>query len=140
MSASQYLFAYGTLMSVAEVARMGADQRARLKREGESLGPATIAGRLYDLGPYPALVSPLGGVSGRVYGEVFRLADAGASLAWLDAYEGIVEGAPEKSEYERALRTVRIASGDELAAWVYLYRRSVAEARRLVEGRWRPTE
>jgi gamma-glutamylcyclotransferase (GGCT)/AIG2-like uncharacterized protein YtfP len=131
-----HLFVYGTLMSAAEGVRLGQDMRARLQREAASLGEATMPGRLYDLGRYPGLVaSPDAGDA--VHGEVFRLSDPANAFTWLDAYENVRPNDPA-SEYERVVRTVRLATGDEIDAWVYVYRGDVARARHVTDGRWRP--
>ena len=131
-----HLFVYGTLMSSAESARLGRDMRARLQREAVSLGEATMPGRLYDLERYPGLVaSPNAGDV--VHGEVFRLSDPAGAFTWLDAYEDVRPNDPA-SEYERVVRTVRLASGDAIDAWVYVYRGDVARAWHVTDGRWRP--
>ena len=129
-----HLFVYGTLMSAAS-GRLGGAERERLQRQGECLGAATIAGRLYDLGSYPGLVAS-NDAADVVHGEVYALRDAAQSLRWLDAYEGIAPGDHNGNEYERAVRPVRLASGSELTAWVYLYVRDPATARLLSDGRW----
>jgi len=128
----EYLFVYGTLMSTA-AHPMG----ARLAREAVNLGPATIAGRLYDLGKWPGL-RDCDDARSIVHGEVYALNDASRSLDWLDAYEGIHPAAPPLTEYVRARRTVRLSDGRELTAWVYLYQWDVRSGRPLPEGRWRP--
>ena len=89
---SRYLFVYGTLMSGARGA-LGLEQRLRLARESDSLGPASLHfARLYDLGRYPgAAISD--GEEDIVHGEAVLLADPDAALAWLDDYEGYVHGA-----------------------------------------------
>lgn len=126
------LFVYGSLLS-----RVCHPMGARLRREARPVGEATVAGRLYSLGHYPGLVeasdSPY-----RVHGEVYELKTPAASLAWLDAYEGIVRGKPERNPYERAERQVRLASGETLAAWVYLYRKSVRTRPEVIGGYWVP--
>jgi gamma-glutamylcyclotransferase (GGCT)/AIG2-like uncharacterized protein YtfP len=124
------LFVYGTLMAAAGH-RMG----ARLARESRLLGPATIQGRLYDLGRYPGLV-PSEDAGDAVHGEVVVLADPAASLRWLDAYEGIAPGREEQSEYERVERPVRLATGAAVIAWAYVYRSAVSAGRRVPGGRW----
>jgi gamma-glutamylcyclotransferase (GGCT)/AIG2-like uncharacterized protein YtfP len=128
-----YLFVYGTLMSSARSA-LGRVMRKRLQREARLLGPASTQGRLYDLGRYPALVDSEDPAD-LVYGEVFVLQEPGKSFAWLDKYEGIVPGQHD-NDYERVGRPVRLTSGEEIAAWVYLYRKSVVSTRRIASGRW----
>jgi gamma-glutamylcyclotransferase (GGCT)/AIG2-like uncharacterized protein YtfP len=133
MACCDVLFVYGTLMSCA-TGRLGRAERARLYREGRSLGPAWTAGRLYDLGRFPGMTEPRdpGEI---VHGEAVRLADARSTLAWLDAYEGIGAGGGH-DEYARVERPVCLASGGELNAALYLYRGDVGRARRLPGGRW----
>jgi gamma-glutamylcyclotransferase (GGCT)/AIG2-like uncharacterized protein YtfP len=131
---TSHLFVYGTLMSAA-TGPLGRAERRRLQRQGESLGPATTTGRLYDLGRYPGLVASED-ADHIVHGEVYALHDPAASLRWLDAYEGIVPGDRNSNDYRRSTRQVRLADGAELTAWVYLYARDPAQARLLSDGRW----
>jgi gamma-glutamylcyclotransferase (GGCT)/AIG2-like uncharacterized protein YtfP len=129
-----HLFVYGTLMSTAAGA-LGKGMRERLQREGQLLGPATMRGRLYDLGRFPALVDS-DNPADLVHGEVFALHESGKSFAWLDRYEGIDPGQPGHNEYQRVERSVRLACREEITAWVYLYRKSVVRAPRIAAGRW----
>jgi gamma-glutamylcyclotransferase (GGCT)/AIG2-like uncharacterized protein YtfP len=124
------LFVYGTLLSAA-----GHPMGARLQREARLIGPATARGRLYSLGAYPGLVESdrAGSV---VHGEVYALRMPVLSLKWLDAYEGIVPGKPDESPYERVLRRVRLATGQNIDVWVYLYRKSVRLRPEVKGGRW----
>lgn len=128
------LFVYGTLLTRARGA-LGADMRARLKTESTSLGEATIPGRLFDMGTFLVMIEPAG-ASNIVHGEVLRLADPEAVFAWLDPYEGITPGHRREGEYERVRRTVRLASGEELIAWVYLYAADVSALPAISSGRW----
>jgi gamma-glutamylcyclotransferase (GGCT)/AIG2-like uncharacterized protein YtfP len=129
-----HLFVYGTLMSTATGA-LGIGMRERLQREALLLGPAATQGRLYDLGRYPALVDS-DNPADLVHGEVFELQEPSKSFAWLDKYEGIVPGQHGHNEYQRVERPVRLARGEEITAWVYLYRKSVVRAPRIAAGRW----
>lgn len=126
------LFVYGTLMS-----RVGHAMGDRLRREARLVGPGAIEGRLYSLGRYPGLVEAAAG-SYAVHGEVYDLAAPAASLAWLDDYEGIVPGRPDDSPYARVERPVRLASGEMLTAWVYLYCKGVTTRPELFGGYWLP--
>lgn len=123
------IFVYGTLMS-----HTGTPKARQLMAEADSLGPATIAGRLYRIDWYPGLVAG----DGRVQGEVFRLRTPAASLVWLDAYEGIVLGdaGSNRNEYERVRRPVTLADGRTIEAWVYLYLRDTSTATPVADGRW----
>ncbi len=113
------LFVYGTLRSGG-----GA---AGLLRDGRRVGPGTVAGTLYDLGRYPALV--LDG-RGPVEGEVWRCpADA---LTRLDEYEGVAEGLFERVEVDV----------EGVPCWTYvagpLLASRLMPERRIPSGRWPP--
>ena len=132
---ARYLFVYGTLMSGATTA-LGAEQRLRLARESDSLGPGSLPkAHLYDLGEYPGAV--LGaGVDDIVHGEVVLLENSDATLSWLDDYEGYVHGAGDVNEYDRVVTEVRLAGGESFDAWVYVLRSAPSQTRRIVSGRW----
>lgn len=133
--ACRLLFAYGTLMSAATGA-MGRAERDRLAREAApTIRMATTPGRLYDLGRYPGLVLSVGQVE-IVHGEVFELIDPDRSFAWLDAYEGIVPGDHPHKEYARTLRPVTLEGGEQVEAWVYVYRQPVRPEALIAGGRW----
>lgn len=125
-----HLFVYGTLLSAA-----GHPNGARLQREARLIGTASIPGRLYRIKHYPGLVE---GTDPQklVHGEVHALNNPVSALTWLDAYEGITLGKEDQSEYERVERPVRLASGEPVTAWVYLYRKTVAPFRLIPDGRW----
>ena len=115
------LFVYGTLKR-----GFANPWSRRLWAEAVFLGPATIRGRLYDFGPYPALVET-GRKDEVVHGEVAALRRPGL-LQDLDAYEG--------PQFARVLRPVRIEDGAELDAWVYVFRGPLGQARLVAGGRW----
>jgi len=128
---NSYLFVYGSLMSTARH-RMG----ARLHREARRVGAATVQGRLYRVSWYPGAVDSTDPTQ-RVHGEVWALDDPKRALAWLDAYEGIAPGRGESGEYRRLERPVRLATGAEMPAWVYLYQKDVRGLPMISDGRWR---
>jgi gamma-glutamylcyclotransferase (GGCT)/AIG2-like uncharacterized protein YtfP len=125
-----HLFVYGSLMSTARHP-MG----ERLRAEAQLIGAATIQGRLYRVSWYPGVVESAD-PGDRVHGEVYVLGDPGRALAWLDAYEGIAADNDASAEYTRLERPVRLATGEETAAWVYLYRKDVSGLALVAEGRW----
>jgi gamma-glutamylcyclotransferase (GGCT)/AIG2-like uncharacterized protein YtfP len=125
-----YLFVYGSLMSAA-----GHAMGTRLRAEARLVGPATMQGRLYRVGWYPGAVESAE-PGQRMHGEVYALDDSAKSLAWLDDYEGIVPGDQQAGEYRRLERGVRLATGEELIAWVYLYQKDVAGLAPVPDGRW----
>ena len=129
-----HLFVYGTLLPAA-----GHPMGARLRSEARLLGAATMPGRLYSLGRYPGMVEAAG-ADYLVHGELYALRMPAVTLKWLDAYEGIVPGKPERSAYERAERPVRLVSGETLDAWVYLYRKSVKARPEVPGGSWIPPQ
>jgi gamma-glutamylcyclotransferase (GGCT)/AIG2-like uncharacterized protein YtfP len=126
------LFVYGTLLSCA-----GHPMGERLRRGASLLGEASIQGRLYSLGRYPGLVESAD-ADDIVHGEAYALDNPSAALEWLDAYEGIRPGGGERNPYERVERPVRLASGATIAAWVYLYRKSVRMRPPVFGGHWIP--
>ena len=95
-------------------------------------------GRLYRVSWYPGVVESADPEQ-RVHGEVYALADPVRALAWLDAYEGVVPGGEEAGEYRRLERPVRLATGEEIAAWVYLFQSDVAGLTLVPDGRWAPS-
>lgn len=135
------LFVYGTLRRAAAAASLGRDMRARLEADAVWLGLARMPGCLFDLGDYPAMRAPEapGDV---VRGELYRLADPAAAFRWLDPYEGIAEGLADP-EYRRAIQIAQCDAPQwdgarSVEAWVYLYRRPLAAARRIADGEWQP--
>jgi gamma-glutamylcyclotransferase (GGCT)/AIG2-like uncharacterized protein YtfP len=126
------LFVYGTLLSP-----VGHPNGERLQREARLLGQASIEGQLFNLGRYPGLIeAPVAGT--RVHGEVYALDVPSAALEWLDAYEGIVPGDHAQNDYARVERPARLGTGEEIAAWVYVYLKPVAAMRLIPGGRWAP--
>lgn len=125
-----HLFVYGSLMSTARHP-MG----DRLRAEARLVGAATIQGRLYRVSWYPGVVEGTDPAQ-RVHGELYALEAPGRALAWLDAYEGIGPGHLATAEYRRVERLVRLVSGAEIAAWVYLYQKDVSRLPLVADGRW----
>jgi gamma-glutamylcyclotransferase (GGCT)/AIG2-like uncharacterized protein YtfP len=110
------MFAYGTLMP--------ADRQAEA-RGGWS--PDAVRGRLYDLGPYPALVDLDEPATGWVEGYVRSVAHDDL-VGTLDAWEDVDGGL-----YVRALTTTR----NQQRAWVYVYNRPLPPHARGPLARWR---
>ncbi len=129
-----YLFVYGTLMSSAGGA-LGARERERLAREGVRIGPARVAGCLYDLGTYPGLARAAAS-NARVDGEILKLLKPEATFAWLDAYEGIGPQFPRPEYCRRVLDASLVASPRSLRAWTYLLLRQPVMSRKITSGAW----
>jgi gamma-glutamylcyclotransferase (GGCT)/AIG2-like uncharacterized protein YtfP len=128
------LFVYGTL-----VTSHAHPQGHRLRAEALFLGPATIAGRLYRISWYPGLRPP-DAPTDIVHGEVYELNDPAVSLAWLDEYEGINQGASSAApaaDYTREECTVTMANGTPRLTQVYLYQRPQTTDVHIPDGRWR---
>lgn len=109
------LFAYGTLApgDPATVAAGGWE-------------PDMVRGRLYDLGPYPALIALDAPDAGWVEGFT-RPVELETLSGPLDAYEDVGHGL-----YQRRLTTTR--SGRE--AWVYMYSAPLPPGARGPIARW----
>ena len=112
------LFAYGTL-------RRGAPMHGLLEGRTCWIGPASVAGRLVDLGAFPGLVSPAA-PGDRVHGDLFAIAEAQREelLDALDRYEG--------ASFERVQQMVDGPDGPT-RAWLYVYRGEV-DGRPVVAG------
>lgn len=84
--------------------------------------PATVAGRLYDLGPFPAL----GPGADRVRGELLLIDPIvlAYTLTVLDELEGYQPSDPQGSIYVRRVVTAVTDEGAEIAANVYFYNRA----------------
>lgn len=85
-----------------------------------------VRGRLYDLGPYPALVGADDPGAGWVHGHV-RAVEPDEFAGGLDDYEGVAEGL-----YRRARATTRAGR----PVWVYLYARPLPPHARGPLDRW----
>lgn len=106
------IFVYGTLKRGEERATLWPCKPQRVE-------VATTLGRLFDLGPYPALVAGDDVVEGELW--YVTPEDLPGVLQALDRIEGFVsEG---NSLYQRRAVTCRNAAGQMLAAYAYFYAR-----------------
>jgi gamma-glutamylcyclotransferase (GGCT)/AIG2-like uncharacterized protein YtfP len=110
-----YLFAYGTLGPINSEA---------VDREGWAID--AVLGRLFDLGPYPALVDLDAPGTDWVEGHM-RTVTERELLERLDPYEGVDQGL-----FERRLAILR--SGRR--AWVYVYLPALPQYARGPLARW----
>lgn len=118
------LFIYGTLLP--GLALHGAMQGARC------IGEATVPGRLFDLGPYPALVPG----PGRVWGLLYAVSEE--QLAQLDALEEYDPTNPAGSLYLRQRLSAALTHGRSVCeAFVYVYNRAVDAATPIAHGDYR---
>jgi gamma-glutamylcyclotransferase (GGCT)/AIG2-like uncharacterized protein YtfP len=109
------LFAYGTLLP--------RDAQA-LADEGWSAD--AVRGRLYDLGPYPALVDLDDPSAGWVEGYV-RVAAETELSGPLDAHEAVAEG---------LYRRVRATTRNDQRVWVYVFARPLPPGATGPLSRW----
>ncbi|MDX1666375.1 MAG: gamma-glutamylcyclotransferase family protein [Saprospiraceae bacterium] len=110
------LFTYGTLMR-----GIPSKYAERLLQASDFLGEARVAGRLYDLGRYPGLISDPRS-NKQVTGHIYKLKHPRTRLKQIDAYEGIIASIPtEQQEYSRIVVPVAHASGS-LYCWAYVWK------------------
>ncbi len=112
----QRVFVYGTL-------RGGGSNAWRLAA-GVCLGPATVAGRLYRVSWYPALVCDPDG--GPVVGELWAVPDT--LLPALDAFEG--------PEYRRMRVPVDCADAVTREAWLWEWAAAADGLAIIASGDW----
>ncbi len=124
MTARTPVFVYGTLRP----GQPGFDE-LKLANRVEHLGPAAVAGSLYDLGDYPGAVLRSAGV---IVGELLRPLDD-AVLPLLDEFELFDPSDPAGSEY---LRVPVTALGQSGSAWIYIYNFPLDGARLIASGDW----
>ncbi len=100
----RYIFVYGTL-------RSGGDAFDLLRGRARFLAQASVAGRLYDHGPWPSAC--LGG-EGRITGELFVLdRNHDVTLTALDAYEG--------PQFRRVRSDAEVEGGATVTAWLWIW-------------------
>ena len=131
-----WIFTYGTLMSTA-TCDVGRAERAAMARSATPGGPASLRGRMYDVGLYPAAVpTPL--ALSRIHGEIWQLPpDHDDLLAMLDRYEGCGPGCDPVPPYRRTRMSVRTRDGRRVQTWMYVWNRSTSGLMPIPDGRWR---
>jgi len=121
------LFVYGTLRRGFELHHQLARLGARFHTE------AKVPGRLFDLGRFPG-ARPDDREQEWVHGEVFELRQPAADLEVLDEVEGFTPGAPEQSEFVRAITAVMLNSGARQSCWIYWLGPGQGSRRRIASG------
>ena len=123
---TDFVFFYGTLMA-------GFDRRRRAGIDSKLTycGRGSIHAALFDLGIYPAAVPA---PEGRVWGEVYDMADPEVVLAALDDIEGYRADDPDRSLYSRNRADVTMPDGHLESAWVYFYNAPLGRAQRIASG------
>ncbi len=128
MANTDLIFVYGTLRRDARCVMSN-----WLASQADYLGSGVIAGRLYDVGSYPAL-RPALHPDETVVGDLYRLRRPAHTLGRLDRYEGIGPGQSRPYQYSREWVTVALDNNHSMQAWTYLYRGETARLRRIVSG------
>lgn len=120
---ARHVFVYGTLR------RGERNDIARYRPPPLFVGPASIDGRLYDLGAYPGVVL---GSGGRVVGEVYRItAEVEAALDILEEVKADGSG-----EYRKKEVPVEVA-GQTLQCLVYeIHPERLVGRRVIARGDW----
>jgi gamma-glutamylcyclotransferase (GGCT)/AIG2-like uncharacterized protein YtfP len=121
------LFVYGTLRPFVDV-----EVACWLRENARYVGPATVRGRLYDLGAYPGMQTARGRRE-HVSGDVYRITKPRV-LRVLDRYEA--GGKWDKPRFVRD-RCVVMLDRRCRSAWLYRYRYSVVSAQRIASGDYR---
>jgi gamma-glutamylcyclotransferase (GGCT)/AIG2-like uncharacterized protein YtfP len=127
------LFVYGTLLPGREPAPL-----RQLLTRMTLLGPASVAGSLYDLGPYPGAL--LNSSGGRVSGHVFEVPDEEAIWRALDAYEGFDPRQPDAGLFRREPCIAQLDLGGEIECQIYVYNSKPQEKQLIPKGQWEPKE
>ena len=131
------IFTYGSLMSTADV-DVGRAERRQLRAAARLLGPASIRGLLFDVGPYPAAILTSTGEE-RIHGEIWSLPTRRRWLLdILDRYEGCSGDSPLPHAYARKRVWVTTGDGHGRASWMYLWNRPLGTMSRIEGGRWQP--
>jgi gamma-glutamylcyclotransferase (GGCT)/AIG2-like uncharacterized protein YtfP len=127
---THHLFVYGTLSP-----RHAPPEIAATVRRLRPLGPASIRGRLYDLGEYPGAV-PNKNSRSVIRGEVFELPGDQSALTSLDHYEEFDPAKPTSSLFVRRTWPVTMDDGTRLRCWVYVYNGDMKSAQPVRSGRY----
>lgn len=128
---AELLFVYGTLIPGCEPAGMSpVCQHMRV------VGEATVLGRLYDVGEYPAAVLTDAPVGATIRGMLVGIDDEGA---WrdLDRYEGCPADRKTAGLFRRVRTLATLADGTATECWIYVYNRDLHGARPIAGGCWR---
>ena len=130
---TRHLFVYGTLSP-----RHAPPEIAATVRRLRPVGPATVRGRLYDLGEYPGAVLSKNSRS-LIRGEVFELPGDAQTLSSLDHYEEFEPEKPASSLFVRRAWPVVMEDGTRLRCWVYVYNGATKDAQPVQSGRYSRT-
>ena len=126
-----YLFVCGTLRSEYVEGEIAA-----VMKRLQTLGAASVRGKLYNLGAYPgAVVDQTANTS--IHGELFELPPDETTLQELDKYEDFDPAKPEECLFVRRRAKAELIDGHELEAWIYTYNRDPKGAPLIEGGKWK---
>ena len=125
-----HLFVYGTLSP-----RHAPPEIAATVGRLRPVGPASVRGRLYDLGEYPGAVLSKNSRT-LIHGEVFELPTDAQTLSSLDSYEGFEPAKPSSSLFVRRAMPVVMDDGTRVRCWIYVYNGAVKDAQPVRSGRY----
>jgi gamma-glutamylcyclotransferase (GGCT)/AIG2-like uncharacterized protein YtfP len=128
-SVPRHLFVYGTLLP-----GLAPPIIADVVNTLRIIGDATVPGRLYDLGDYPGCVIA-DGCDSLIHGKLLEIPNA-VVLDRLDWYECYAAHDEAGSLFVRTICEATNAGGEKIFAWIYVYNRDLAAARRIVSGNW----
>lgn len=124
----EYLFVYGTLLSV-----IGHPMGQYLGDNAPLFGSGTVQGILYDLGEYPGLISS-DHEKNQVFGEIYQIYDTVTLLHRIDEYEGCAPSQRKPHLYERRKVSVRLTGEQDIMAWTYFYTGNLIAKKRIKNG------
>ena len=132
LAENDLLFVYGTLLS-------GLSNHHHMQG-ATCLGPATMQGALFDLGPYPAMlvVGEMAAPLETVLGELYQI--EASHLQRLDSLEEVDPNSIENSMYLRVTANVNWLATEPpqaLRAQVYIYNWSLKGRARIENGDFR---
>lgn len=122
------LFVYGSL-------RSGFQSPAYdyISRYFDLVGPATVQGKLFDMGEYPAAIPVSDNF--HIVGELYRIRNE-SEFSWaicqLDDYEGVFVESHEQPLYRREICQVSM-NNESVPAWIYWYNGEITD-RPLIES------
>jgi gamma-glutamylcyclotransferase (GGCT)/AIG2-like uncharacterized protein YtfP len=123
------LFVYGSLRS-----GFRSEAYEYISRFFNFVGNATVKGKLFDMGSYPAGIPTEENI--HIIGELYSICDE-SEFSWaigqLDDYEGVNVEPDEIQLYRRELTDVFI-DDKEVTAWIYWYNRSVNDKPVIASG------
>jgi gamma-glutamylcyclotransferase (GGCT)/AIG2-like uncharacterized protein YtfP len=125
-----HLFVYGTLRQDS-----GHPSYAKIADDATLVGRGHVRGVLYRLGWHPGAVLADQGDSW-IRGELYRMHEPDRLLVLLDDYEGCGPSDPNPHRFERVATDVRLDSGEQVRAWIYVFRDSTEGAPRIDSGDW----